>query len=121
MGNKITGTATIRVDGKEYKSKDGASGSLGGYARTPVMGGNHVHGYSEAVETPELNFTLAHDDSLSVQAIAGWVNSTVIMETDTGVQFIFREAWTAEPPGIDSGAGEVSVKMNAKYADEVLP
>ncbi len=116
--NQITGKATIRVDGKTYKTMDGATITPGGISREAVKG-DVVHGYKESIQEPTLDCKLAHTAEISLIALGKFTDATVEFETDTGVIIIMRESWTVEPPSMSGG--EVDLKMAAMSADELNP
>ncbi len=116
--NKITGKAKIRVDGQTYKTLDGATITPGGVSREAVVG-DEVHGFKESIKEPTLQCKLAHTATTNLIALGKIDNATVEFETDTGVIFIMREAWTSEPPSMSGG--EVDLSMAAMTADELNP
>jgi hypothetical protein len=115
---QITGKATIRVDGRTYQTLDGATLSLGGQTRTTVKG-DVVHGYKEEVMEPTLECKVSHTSDISLIAMSAVTAATVEFETDTGVIFILRDAWCAEPASLSDG--EIDWKLAAMQADELTP
>ena len=115
---QITGKAIIRVDGEELRTLPGAKLNPGGVNREAVKGAGKVHGYKEEEVEPSMECQVAHTRDLSLKRLADITAATVMFETDTGRQFILREAWTSEPPALDSGAGTVDLKMSAISCDE---
>lgn len=119
MSNQVTGRATVRADGKEYKSMDGVTASIGGESREPVKGGGHVHGYKSKDEEPKLTLPLAHTKDVSLKELGAITNATVILETDTGVKFIYRGAWANGPAELNVDSGTVTLNMSALTCDEL--
>lgn len=116
---QVTGTAVIRVDGRELRSLQGATLNIGGFKLDPKKGGGKVHGFSEEVMEATMDCKIAHTKDLSVKGLGAIRNATVLFDTDTGVQFVLRNCNTIEPPSLDSGSGEVDLKMAAEDCDEV--
>jgi hypothetical protein len=119
MSRKFTGRATIVVDGKRLKADSGATLNVGGSNRTAVMGGGEVHGYREEDVVPSMECTVNHNKDLSLRELSDITGATVLFETDSGAQFVLREAWTTEPASLNSKDGTVSLKMEAIACDEV--
>jgi len=115
---QITGKVRVRVDGTEIPTVGNGSGTTGGVNRSVVKGGGRVHGFTEEEQAPEVSFTVSHHADTSVKAIAHWRDVTVLIETDTGRRFIYRGAWTTEPPELNHDNGEISVTMNAIECEE---
>lgn len=116
---KITGKATIRVDGKELRTEDGASLNIGGQNRKSITAGGKHHGFQEEDVPCSLECNVYHDADLSLRWLSDITGATVMFETDTGKQFIVRDAFTTEPAVLDSKAGTVPLKMEAANCDEV--
>jgi hypothetical protein len=116
---QITGRATIRVDGQELRSLGGATLSIGGASREAVVGGGKVHGYKEADEAPTLECRIAHTKDLSLRQLGAIESATVEFETDTGVQFLLRGAFTTGVPSLAEQDGAVELSMAALECDEL--
>jgi len=119
MSKKITGRAIITVDGKRFKTDSGATLNIGGSNRKAVVGGGEVHGYQEEDVAPSMECTVFHNQELSLRELSDITGATVLFETDTGAQFVLRDAWTSEPASLNSKDGSVSLKMEAIACDEV--
>ena len=115
---QVTGKVRVRVNGEEVPTVGNGSGTVGGATRNTVKGGDKIHGFQEDIEEPTVSFTIAHTANTSVKQIADWKDATVMIETDIGVRFIYREAWTSEPPELDHNSGEISVSMAAIDCEE---
>ena len=116
---KITGRAIITVDGKRLKTDNGATLNPGGANRKSVAGGGEVHGYQEEDVAPSMECSVFHNSELSLRELSDITSATVLFETDTGAQYILREAWTTEPASLTGQDGTVSLKMEAIACDEV--
>ena len=120
MSKQITGRAYVRVDGKQYPSRDGAVLKPGMVSRKPVVGADGVHGYVEKVLSPSIECSLSHNKELSIEELQNIVGATIMFETDTGPIYILREAW-CDPESLDLtvGDGEVKVTFNGVAVEEV--
>lgn len=117
MAKQFTGRLTIRIDGQEYKSLDGATLNVGGVNRTTLKGGGRVHGFTEEDMEPTMDFKLPHNKDISLKLLGDLTDATVMFETDSGVQFVVRGCYTTEPPSLTGT--EVDVKMAGEECDEL--
>ena len=113
---QFAGRAKIRVNGREYRTLDGATLNPGGVTRETKKGYD-VYGYTEAVEEPtvECKIPLGVDDSLlDINKIK---DATVEFVTDIGKTFMIVGAWCAEPAKLSGG--DVDVKFAGLECKEV--
>ena len=116
---QITGKAVIRLDGSELRTTGTATLNPGGMNRETVKGGGVIHGYKEEDVEPSVECSVAHTTELSIKDLAAIIDATVMFETDSGAQFVLRNAWVTEPPSLDAISGEVDLKFAALSRDEV--
>ncbi|MCI0668392.1 MAG: phage tail tube protein, partial [Methylococcaceae bacterium] len=83
-----------------------------------VEGDDAVHGYTEKLTAPTVEFTLSHTAQTSLKTLHDLIDTTVTFETDTGKSYIMRNAWTSEPPELTGGGGEVTMKMAGITCEE---
>lgn len=119
MPTHYTGKAIIRVDGEELVTEDGATLNPGGQNRTAVKSGGKVHGYQEEDVEPTLECQVKHDKNTSLRRLSDLTGATVMYETDSGMQFVLRDAFTTEPATLNAKDGNVDLKMAAVACDEV--
>lgn len=115
---QITGKATIRVNGKEIRTDGKGKLKLGGEKREPVTGPGKVHGYKEETEAPELEVKVLHTADISLKELQAITDATALVETDTGRQFVLREAFTTDVIELDFADG-FTLKMSGTAVDEV--
>jgi len=116
---QVTGKAVIRVDGQELRTLDGASLNPGGEKREAVVGSGKVHGYKEETVAPELECQIAHTADTSLMELGAIVSATITFDTDTGRQFLLREAFATDVPGLKTKDGTVDLKFSAISCEEV--
>lgn len=119
MSKQFTGRATITVDGNRFKTDSGATLNPGGSNRSALMGGGEVHGYQEEDVAPSMECTVFHNKDTSLRELSDITDATVFFETDSGAQFVLRDAWVTEPAALNSKDGTVSLKFEAIACDEV--
>jgi hypothetical protein len=116
---QITGKAIIRVDGQELRSADGATLNFGGEKREPKVGSGKVYGFSAETVAPELECQIYHTADTSLKALAAIVDATITFDTDTGKQFLLREAFVTDVPSLKTKDGTVDLKFSAISCEEV--
>lgn len=115
--SQVTGIVTIKLDGREVQSKEGAKLNTGGFQRTSVVVGKKVH-YSEKVMPASIECTLAHMATTSVTWLNGITNATAIFETDTGKKYTINGAFVSEPCSLTGGEGDLTLKLEGPPAKE---
>lgn len=106
----ILGEVTIRVNGKELKTKEGATLNPGGYTNTPHVGKGKVHGYSRKYNAPSIECTLVADEDVDILEVNQISNATAVWEGDNGKDYMMDKATTAEPATL-SDSGEIKLKL----------
>lgn len=113
------GKATVKVDGKTLRSKDGAAMDIGGPQRTTQKDASGF-GYTEEPMPGKLDceLNLAKGDTLA--DIRNWDNVTVTLECDTGQIYVGQGWWCLNPPKVTSGqGGAVALSFEGPPAQEV--
>lgn len=116
--SKVTGIVYVKVDGALQRSKDGASLSLGGKERTPIVAQGRVH-YVERIVPSECEFTLAHVAGDDLIGLHDKIDPTLEFLTDTGDTYVVRDAFSTTPPKITGGEGDVPFVFNGAPAELV--
>lgn len=85
---QILGEVTIRVNGKEIKSKGGATLDPGGNEWTQHTGAGKVWGESKKFTAPKLTgVAIAADEDVDVLEVRAIANATITWEGDNGVSY----------------------------------
>ena len=119
MSNKITGRATISIDGVKHKTDEGATINVGGVTRKAVKNGKVIYGFQEEGVEPTLDCKIFHNKDLSLIELGKIDDATVFFETDTGQTLVLRNAFVTDPPSLDAKSGLVDLKMSALSIDEL--
>lgn len=114
----ITGKATIRWDGNVLATENGATLNPGGVNRTGERHGGKSY-YKEDEVNPSLECNVIHDKDTDIIALSGITGATIEFETDTGLTYILRQAFTTEPVVVDTGTGKAPLKMEADTVDQI--
>jgi len=114
------GKAFIKVNGQLLESMPGAKLDVGGVTRTPIIGANSVHGYSEKVKEAMLECEISVSKDTKILDTAKWVDVSVTFECDTGQVFVVRQAFLTEPPVVTAEeGGKVPLKFAGPPAEQV--
>ncbi|SQI34938.1 Phage tail tube protein [Leminorella richardii] len=108
------GKAFVRVNGQEYPTLDGATFTIGGQQRSPVIG-YKVYGFKETPLQATVQATFPNHATLSLADINGMVDVTIIFETDIGSRFLLSRAWNTGQSTL-SGGGDISTTFEATEA-----
>lgn len=117
MANKVTGRVFISVNGERMRSKEGAKLMLGGAEREAVVGDDSIHGFTEKLTAPGIEFTMSHMADTNLKALSDLTDASVQFEADTGKVYVLRNAWCAK--SIEMSKGEVSLVFNGLSCEEV--
>lgn len=118
MSAKITGIATIRVDGQEFPTERGATLNPGGVTRNTKMAGRRVY-FNEEPVAPTIQATVLHTEDLDLLDLGAITNATVLFECDNGQDYILTGAFTTETGELNSGEGTVRLNMAARTCERM--
>ena len=111
-GKQHQGTATIRVNGQEYATLEGATFSPSGFEREVVKGAK-VYGYREKPREATLDCKFPAADEINT-----WTAVTIEFVADTGEVHMMTKAWSSEPASLDGG-GDISAKFASATSTRV--
>ncbi|MGE0487315.1 MAG: phage tail tube protein [Gammaproteobacteria bacterium] len=115
---QLTGRCSVKINGQLIRSKPGAKLNLGGVTREAVLGDNGVDGFVQKTAAPYIEGTFTHGRDTDLQALHDLEDGSVSFETDTGKGYILRNAWSANPPELTSGEGEVTFRFEGVTCEE---
>lgn len=113
--------AYIKVDGMLLATMPSPTVDLGGVERTPVVGNNAVHGYSETPKPAMLECDISLGQGMGLAQMQNITGATVTYEADTGQTYVIRDAFVTETLKVTGGAdGKVSLRFAGQPAEELL-
>ncbi|MCJ8285102.1 phage tail tube protein [Halomonas sp.] len=118
MSGRITGIATIRVDGQEFPSERGATLNPGGVNRNVKMAGRRPY-YNEEPVAPTLQATVLHTEELDLIEINRIRNATVLFECDNGQDYMLTGAFVTETQELNSGEGTFRLNLAARTCERI--
>lgn len=110
---KHHGRATVSYNGKRLRSKPGATLNLGGTSRAPEPLDDGTVGFAESTAAPELSCTVPLTADLSVQELRDLSGANVVFESDTGVSWVIRDAFTVDTVSVGA---DVTLKFSGQPA-----
>ncbi|AUV10768.1 phage tail protein [Aeromonas sp. ASNIH3] len=114
---QILGEVTIRVNGKELKTKTGSTINPGGFTRTQHTGGGKVRGVSKRYTAPSIETVIAADEDVDVIEINAIENATLTWEGNNGVKYMMTGTSVAEPATLREESGDIAVTF---FGDKVV-
>lgn len=118
MSGKVTGIATIRVDGAEIPTEKGATLNPGGVNRTTRMAGKRVH-FNEEPVAPTLQCTVLHTPEIDLIDLNTITNATVLVECDNGQDYMLTGAFVTETNELNTGEGQVRLNIAARRCERI--
>lgn len=118
MSGKVTGVATIRVDGREMPTERGATLNPGGVNRPTRMAGKRVF-YNEEPVAPTLQCTVLHTEEIDLIDLNTITNATVLFECDNGQDYMLTGAFVTETNELNSAEGQVRLNMAARRCERI--
>ena len=114
---QILGEVTIRSNGKQIKTKGGATLNPGGYTRTQHVGPGKVWGKSKKYAAPSIEVVIAADEDVDVIDINAIEDATLTWEGDNGVSYMMTKASTNEPASLREESGDIAATF---FGDKVV-
>jgi len=118
MSGRITGRATVRLDGREYASERGATLNVGGVNRTTKMGGTRVY-YNEEPVAPSVQCNVLHTEDMDLIEIGNIRNATVLFECDNGQDYMLTGAFSTAPAELNSSEGTFPLNLSARTCERI--
>jgi hypothetical protein len=115
--SQITGRVFITVSGQRLASKPGAKLQFGGIKREAVIGDGGVLGYTESIEAPGIQCTIAHNSNTSLTQLNSIVGGTGSFDTDSGKSFVLQGLFCLG--ALELTTGEIALNFSAMSCKEV--
>lgn len=114
---RYQGTAFLRVNGREYPTLPGATLTLGGLTRAPVVG-HKVYGWKGTPAPAIVTGTIPNHEDISMAELNETEEATLIFEADIGKKWLLARAWNTGESSL-TGEGDISTTYNAVEAQEL--
>lgn len=93
----VLGQVTIRVDGKQIKSKKGWTLNAAGFTTTEHNGPGRSWGVSREYVNPSLSGPIAAAEDVDVLDINNIKDATIVWEGDNGIDYLITGCSPQEP------------------------
>lgn len=122
MGNKISGTIELKIDGETYLAKGSFSYGLGKPTRETILGHDKVHGFKSLPSTPFIEGEITDDGNMRMDRLGNVENSTITLTLGNGKILVLRNAWITNADGLTGSTEEsaVPVRFEGKSMEEVV-
>ena len=118
--NRRAGTLFFKVNGRQYDVKGNFTYNLGAPKRTPMVGPDRVHGYSEMQQVAKVEGEITDEGGLDLKSTLFLLDEAVVtLELANGKNAVFREAWYAGDGDIGTEQANVQVLIHAKSGEEI--
>ena len=117
MSKRITGRATIHIDGASIPHENGATLNPGGSSKTVERHGGVTY-YSEQEVAPSLELNVLHTADVDIVKLSNIRDATVLFEADTGQKYLLSGATSQEPVPLESASGKSRLMM---FANSCVP
>lgn len=118
MSKRITGRATIYLDGATIPTENGAKLNPGGESRKPERHGGRTYYGTEEVP-PDIQCNVLHTADIDIIKLSATEGATVMFEADTGQKYLLRGATAQDPVDVDAGSGKSALKLFANECVKV--
>ncbi len=112
--SKLTGNATVRMDGLSLRMKD-AEIDLGGFERESKFADGKRVGFTETPVPSMVKGTIIHGTDTDLFKVRDAVSVSITFVTDTGVTYTCRDSACSTPPTAKS-SGEADVEFTGEPA-----
>lgn len=119
MSQRLGGIISFQVEGRAYNAKGAFTYNLGNPMRTPVIGSDGVHGYSETPQVAFIEGAVTDDGTLSLQELTTLRNKTVTVALANGKTIMLPDAYFAAEGTGNTEQGEIAVRFEAAQGVEV--
>lgn len=117
--NRVTGQATVIVDGTTLATSGETSLEIGGPVRESVAGDYEAGAFKESTKESKVDVTLLYKKGVSLSGLRAIENATVIVELDTGISWIVRNAYVADVISFGQD-GKAKLTFQGPPAEEML-
>jgi hypothetical protein len=115
---KRLGKVVIKVDGITLETMPGSTFDPGGDMRETQVGANEVLGATEKKKQSRVECTVSIRAGVSTQQLHKSMAS-ILVTGDTGQVWAIAQAWSLEPPVIDTDKGTARLIYEGTPAEEV--
>lgn len=115
----VLGQVTIRANGKQMKTKAGATLNVGGWKNVPhPKPGGGSWGSSRVYVTPTLQLVLVAAEDVDVKEINDMQDVTIVWEGDNGIDYMITKC-NPQDPFVLNDSGEITGTFEGDKSERV--
>lgn len=119
MSNRIGGIIELKVNGSTFNAKGNFTYNIGRNMREGIVGADRVHGYKETPQIPFIEGEITDRAGLSLEALVGLTDATVMLRLANGKLIVLRQAWYAGEGTGNTEEGNIPFRMEGMSGEEV--
>lgn len=108
MGQKVAGTAYVKVDGSQLTINGGGEAPLMDVKRETVVPGF----FKEEDVAPWVKFTAVHTPDLDIKKLVNGTDMTVTVEFKNGRVYVLAGAYLVDEPSSKSDDGSIELQFD---------
>ncbi|MEM9378415.1 MAG: phage tail tube protein [Planctomycetota bacterium] len=119
MTNAVGGILYLRLNGQQRRAKGNFTYNLGRPMREAVVGADAVHGYKETPQPAFIEGATTDTSDLVLEDLVQARDITVTLELPNGKTIALYEAWFAGEGSVTTEEGEVALRFEGVFAEEI--
>ncbi len=116
---RVGGIIQVASNGVLLQAKGNWSYNIGRPKRDGVVGADAVHGYKELPQLPFIEGEITDSPGLDLNALALTTGATVVLNLAVGKTIVLSQAWYAAEGKGETEEGNIEVRFEGKFAEEV--
>lgn len=113
MGEKVAGTAYVKVDGEQMVVTGNVETPLAKVKRETITKGH----FKEEDAVPYVSGEFVIPKGLNIEKIMNGTNMTVTVELKSGRTYVLSGAYVVDEPALGSDEGKASIKFEGTEGD----
>lgn len=113
MGEKVAGTAYVKVDGEQMVVAGNIEVGLGKVKRETITKGH----FKEEDAVPYVSGEFVIPKGLNIEKIMGGTNMTVTVEFKSGRTYVLSGAYVVDESALGSDEGKASIRFDGTEGD----
>lgn len=118
MATVRSGKLFFKVNGTRYRAKGAFSYNIGADKTTKILGSDEVHGDKVMPTISFLEGKITDGDDIDLKLLAA-ISGTATLQLSNGKTVAFFNVVNGADINVDSDEGEIPIRLEADYAEEV--
>ena len=119
MSQRRAGIIYFKADGVLYSAKGDFTYDIGRPKRDAIVGSDGVHGFKETPKPAFIEGEITDSSDLDLDALVQLEGVTSQLELANGKIIVLRDSWYAGDGTVNTGEGNIALRMEAKSGEEV--